>query len=303
MVGALVPERVRHTFGHARHWWSALSLFQKFIFASSFTPLLGMLFLGGWVAEAIEDGVVKSLGASAALYTDALIEPHVQELARGEEISAENMQEIERHVSPSLAGKHILGLNIWKGDKIVFSLDKELIGKTFPSSPGRERAWSGELSVEYNSLNEPEEMAQRASALSVLEFYVPVRKTGSHTVIALAETYEAPVELDAKIRTARHQAWLFVLMATSLMLALQAVVVRHGSTIITLQRQNLDAKVDQLTQSLAENENLRVKVNQANQRVTETNERFLQRLGSDLHDGPVQLLGMSLLRLDSLNTS
>lgn len=300
MSGSFGAAHFASFFDRAHRWWSGLNLFQKFILASSLIPLFGMLFVGSWVAGNIEDAVVQSLGASAALYTDALIEPHVQDLAVSLTMTPENMGELERHISPSLAGKHIIGLKIWKGDTVAFSLDKKLIGQTFPPSAVRERAWRGDVSVAYNSFDESDLTEQRAGNLPLLEFYAPIRKSGSRTIIALAETYEAPVELDAKIASARQRAWRVVLAATAVMLMLQAAVVSRGSDLIAAQRRQLDDKVARLSHSLSENEHLRHKVNQANQRVTETNERFLHRLGSDLHDGPVQLLGMSLLRLDSL---
>jgi signal transduction histidine kinase len=38
----------------------------------------------------------------------------------------------------------------------------------------------------------------------------------------------------------------------------------------------------------------------ARRAAVETNERFLRRIGADLHDGPAQLISLALLRLDSL---
>jgi signal transduction histidine kinase len=45
---------------------------------------------------------------------------------------------------------------------------------------------------------------------------------------------------------------------------------------------------------------LNSKVEQANMESATVNERFLNRLGSDLHDGPVQMLAFAALGLDSL---
>ena len=53
----------------------------------------------------------------------------------------------------------------------------------------------------------------------------------------------------------------------------------------------------QLESSLHQNEQLRERLEQANMKVAEVNERTLQRVGADLHDGPSQLLSYSLMRL------
>ena len=43
---------------------------------------------------------------------------------------------------------------------------------------------------------------------------------------------------------------------------------------------------------------LRDRIEQGAQQMFEENERFLRALGSDLHDGPAQLIGLALLKLE-----
>jgi len=281
-------------------WWESLSLFRQFSLASLTAPLVGMILLGVWISQRVENAVVQSVGASAALYTDALIEPYVQELMTGDEISADNIRALEARLSPAFAGKTIIAVKIWRGDKIVYSNAKDLIGHSFPPSSLRRRAWQGDVTVNYDTTDEADDADERALNLPVLEFFAPVRQSGTNRIIALAETYEVSTTLAEKLAVARYQSWLAVLAASFLMVAMQALIVLRGSKTIADQREKLRSKIDRLAASLAENETLRIHANHANRRVTEINERFLQKLGADLHDGPVQLLGMSLLRLDSL---
>ncbi len=63
------------------------------------------------------------------------------------------------------------------------------------------------------------------------------------------------------------------------------------------QANELTMTLARLTRSLAQNEELRHKLQQSNDKIAELNERTLQRIGADLHDGPAQLLTYSLLRL------
>jgi signal transduction histidine kinase len=88
---------------------------------------------------------------------------------------------------------------------------------------------------------------------------------------------------------------------TMAMLALQIIIVGKGSRTITQQRSSLRERIADLSRLLGENDTLRQRANDANRRVAEMNERDLRRIGADLHDGPVQLLGMAVLRLDSLS--
>src|SRR5262249_16208092 len=74
-------------------------------------------------------------------------------------------------------------------------------------------------------------------------------------------------------------------------------IVHNGSRTIEKQRLSLEQRVAQLSRLLAENTDLRQRVDYANQRMADANERMLRQIGADLHDGPVQLLGLALLKL------
>jgi signal transduction histidine kinase len=77
-------------------------------------------------------------------------------------------------------------------------------------------------------------------------------------------------------------------------------IVRSGSQTIIDQQGALKKQVHQLSSLLAQNRELRARERDASSRAAELNERFLHRIGSDLHDGPAQALGYGLLVLDSV---
>ena len=55
----------------------------------------------------------------------------------------------------------------------------------------------------------------------------------------------------------------------------------------------------ELSDLLGQNRALRLRVQRASQRATALNERYLRRIGADLHDGPAQMVALAALRLDS----
>ena len=63
-----------------------------------------------------------------------------------------------------------------------------------------------------------------------------------------------------------------------------------------------DEQIEALSNLLSQNEELRARLQNSSYRVVEINERYLQRIGADLHDGPAQLIAFALLRLDSLRS-
>lgn len=66
------------------------------------------------------------------------------------------------------------------------------------------------------------------------------------------------------------------------------------------EKQLLDAKAE-VARLTAANAELKAKIDTAYRRGSEINERALRRIGADLHDGPAQLLGLVLLKIDELS--
>jgi signal transduction histidine kinase len=281
--------------------WVACSLLTKFMALSAIGTVAVMAMVGQWVADRIANGVVHASAAVSALYTDTFVQPHVQELRDGPRLSPENERTLDRLLLPQVMGKPIIGFRIWHGDTIVYSDRRELIGRTYPPSPSRQQAWNGLIHAEYADTHDSDHAPPGMKPGPMLETYAPVREIGTGRVIALAETYERATALQAELQHARIGTWLLVGAATLLMLAVQFLIVRAGSRTIDHQRLSLEEKIDHLQTLLDENRELRRRATQANGRVAEMNDRYLRRIGADLHDGPVQNLGVAMLRVDALD--
>ena len=83
------------------------------------------------------------------------------------------------------------------------------------------------------------------------------------------------------------------------MMGLLAGIVLRGSRVIAQQRGALEQRIGELSQLLAQNVELRQRVQGAAARATALNERYLRRISAELHDGPAQLLALASLRLGS----
>ncbi len=282
------------------HWWAGLGLTSQFMLASSLVLAACMLFFGYSIANRTSDSVVQHNAAAAALYADSFIETRIQELRLQSRLSEENQRALDELFRPQSAGQPIVAFRIWRGDTVVHSNERELIGKAFPKSALRERAWSGQIVAEYGWAEAADSMSANRSAVRMLEIYAPVHDTGTGRIIALAQTRQIAPMLSAELSRASIESWLLVGFITLHMVALQYLIVRRGSRTIEEQRASLAERISELSRLLAENDQLRQRADRANRRVTEVNERYLRQIGADLHDGPVQLLGMAVLRLDVL---
>lgn len=280
--------------------WKALDLARQFMLVTSIALILGMQFIGYWVSHRIGEGIIATHGVTAALYAESFVETRIQELATKDTLTQDSREALDRLMVPQAMGQPIVGFRIWKGDTVVYSDKPEYIGKVFPPTKLRDMAWKGRLSVEYED-HAPDHGPALKADEALLEIYIPIRRSGgSNDIIALAETYQIAPELKRELRGAKIGTWIVVAGFTISMLLLQFMIVLRGSNTIAEQRGALHDRITQLSRLLEENSALRDRAQEASRRVAEMNEQILRRIGSDLHDGPVQVLGMSVLRLDSL---
>jgi signal transduction histidine kinase len=129
-----------------------------------------------------------------------------------------------------------------------------------------------------------------SGVLPVLKLIVPVHSRASGAVEATAELYFAGASLVARQAQAQRRAWLIVgLIGLAAIVALFALVDRTGRTIET-QRQHLAGSLARSQRLATENAELR-------RQAVVANERLLAQVGSDLHDGPLQLLAAHILAL------
>ncbi|MGI9317736.1 MAG: sensor histidine kinase [bacterium] len=276
------------------NWWGSKSLAQQFAWVSSMVVIAGMLVIGSWVSLKIETAVTQNAGTTTALYMDSIVAPHVQELSHNDRLSLENQTALNHLLEESDLGRIISSTKIWKkGGLVAYSSRESIIGKVFPITESLKSAWSGEIHVEFDSLENEENALERVEGIPFLEIYSPIRDASSGNVIAIAEFYAQAESLKNDLFRAQMSSWLIVGLVTISMIGILSGIVLRGSRTIETQSRSLQERVEQLT-------NLRDRIESSSRLSTELNERFLKRVGSDLHDGPAQLIGLALLRLDRI---
>ena len=297
-----MPKVISHIAKQSKTIWYDLSLARQFALASSVILILGMIVMGIWVANKIQAGVTQNSASATALYMDSFIAPIVQELAVKNSLSKGSHQTLNNLFNNTLRENRIVSLKIWaRGGRVVFSNHSSIIGKTFPITPKLAEAWAGTVAAEFDNLIDEEDVPERGTGLPLLEMYSPIREAQSGQIIAVAEFYEDATKLERELLFTKLESWFFVAVVTAVILGLLSGIVGRGSQTIDRQRKVLEDRVEQLSKLLAQNEELRTRAQRSSLKATEINEHFLRRISADLHDGPAQLIGLGLLRLDALS--
>jgi signal transduction histidine kinase len=284
-----------------RIFFKKLSLSQRFMLASLVILLAGMLGIGAWVQQQVVTGVIHRTGATTALYVDSFVAPQVQELGQVDALSAAHRDTLSKLLTNTPMGEQIVMIKIWDTrGKLLYSTDPSAIGKTFPMHEGMLRARLGEVDSEISQLNDEENKDLGAVYKQLLETYSPIWLSGTNQIIAVAEFYQLTGDLEQELSVLTQRSWLVVGLAILVIYLLLAGFVRGASLTIQGQQSELAQKVEQLTELLSQNRELSERVRRASGSVAQLNEGYLKRIGSELHDGPAQDLGLSILKLDAL---
>ena len=277
------------------------TLAQQFMLASLIILIVGMAGIGFWIGNEIKTGVAHRTGATTALYVDSFVAPLLQELGNARAPSPQNMVQLSELLQDTSMGQQIVSFKVWSPTgQVLFSTDQESVGKTFPIEEGLAQALRGQVNSTISSLERAENVPERAIRSELLETYSPVRLSGTNKVIAVAEFYQTMDALNHEVAAAQRRVWLVVGAVTLFIYLLLAGFVRRASDTIERQRTTLNDQISRLTELLAQNKELHDRVRRAAGSVATLNERFLRRIGSELHDGPAQDLGLALLKLDAL---
>jgi signal transduction histidine kinase len=280
---------------------SEVSLARRFLVASLAVLVVGGVAIGLWVGSQLQRGIIDRTASITGLYVQSFIEPHLASLADGPSLDGREVGQLDQLLSGTGFGERIVSLKVWRPDgTIVYSSDRSLIGRRFAVEGNLAAAVAGSVTAEMSSLDASENAGERGRFDHLLEMYLPVRERGGDRIIAVAEFYQSPEDIDREVAGAQLRSWAVVVIAVTLAVLLLFGIVRQGSETIVRQERALRGQVAELSALLEQNEQLRERVRMAAERTTTLGERNLRRISSDLHDGPGQMLALAMLRLERL---
>jgi signal transduction histidine kinase len=279
-----------------------LSLVRRFVLIGLLVLLAGMALVGTWVGSQIESGVINGTGVVTNLYLDGAISPHLQSLATGTPLEDADRLALDRLLTGSHLGEHVVALKIWGRDgRIIYnSPDPSMVGNRFVMERPIAQAFAGDVRSRVVDKDDLEDQLKNPKWSRLIETFAPIRAHGDNSVLAVAGFYQTAQSLEQGVRSAQLRSWAVQGAVTLVMLILLATLVIKANNTIDTQQQQLNEKLAQLTALLAQNEQLHERVSRAAARTTALNERFLRHVATDLHDGPGQCLALASMRIESL---
>ena len=283
-----------------RGWWVRRSLFEQFAIASSVVLTLSVVAVGGWVGARIADGVLRGTSGAAALYMTNFVEPHVQSMDGAGSPTPEDARRLDAVSELLKSRRHVASIKIWRPDgTIVYSTQRNLIGKQFPTTDILP-SLQGKIRAGMADLDDDDSEFEQSLSMPLYEIFLPLYKTETEKIIAVAEIYEDAQALLKDQAYAVGGAWLVVGSSGLCTLLVLFAIVYRGSLTIGRHRATIKKKYREKMHLHRNNDLLKSEVERALRTSVRIEDLIHTRVGIELHDGPAQLMSFVLLRLDEV---
>jgi len=256
--------------------------------------------VGNWISGRIVDAVVQNSASSAALYMESILSPLSQELAHSDRLSEQAARAVSELFLQQPMQDRIVSFKIWKKDGLIaHASNPDIIGEKFRPTDDLKRAWSGKISGSFEQLDRAENSPEAALGVPLLEVYSPIREIWSGEIIAVGEFYQRAERLQSDLASAKRTSWLVVATTFGVSTLILYLIVAVGDRTIRKQALLLKTRLAESQRMSRQNAELRTRVIEASERSSAQTDRFLRRLGAELHDGPAQYLALAMLRLEA----
>ncbi|HEV7257716.1 MAG TPA: ATP-binding protein [Bosea sp. (in: a-proteobacteria)] len=274
--------------------WNKLSLERRFLIAASLSVGLSMLTLGYWIEKQIRSGWLQGMAETSAVYLEAILAPHLQGLATSGNLSESERAAVTALITDTRLSQRVAMIKIWnmKGE-LLFSTGRTSSGETL-SPTLLQKIKNGQVSVDV----EFDDKGDHSPApTSLLEVYAPMHKHGTREIIGIGEFYEFSRTLEEEIVRVKYATWFLIINVALIISVLLFVTVKRASRIIMAQRKLLESNLARAAALAKRNNSLRRSADRARLKAAVLNENYLARVGADLHDGPIQMLSLLVLKL------
>ncbi|KRD96102.1 hypothetical protein ASE63_11810 [Bosea sp. Root381] len=280
--------------------WTRLSLERRFLVAAALSVGLSMLTLGYWIEKQVRQGWLQGMAETGAVYLEAILAPHLEGLVTSAGLSERQRTAIAALIADTRLGSRVAMIKIWSTDgDLLFSTGASKNTEKL-SSALLQSVKSGQVAVDV----EFDDKGQHSPVpTTLLEIYAPMYKLGTREVIAIGEFYEFSRALETEIRRIKYGTWFLIINVALIISLLLFVTVKRASRIITAQQSLLESNLARAAALAKRNNSLRRAADRARLKAAVLNENHLAHIGADLHDGPIQMLSLLMLKLPDVPVS
>jgi signal transduction histidine kinase len=276
----------------------ALNLTQRFLIVSVLVTAAAMALLGAGVSYYVRSSIAEGVAGTAAASIDSLVANSLNGMFAGDTLTEADRARLDRlfEIGSDAEATRLIQIRLFGvDDRLIYQASGAITDQ--PTAAQLAQARYGQVTSEIVDLPLDPNGPFGVHTISLLRLFTPLHRPGNGDVFAVAGLYYSAKSLLEIQDRAQLAVWTVVLIAGAVVVAALYAFVAGADRTIVRQAQHLASNLAE-SQKLSEqirglhqsSEDLRVDA-------IEANEQLLARVGSDIHDGPLQLLTLVILQL------
>ena len=211
-------------------FFSGLSLLTRFTLLSFFITLMIAMGLAWRLERALERDAFSAVARNTADQATNILNEHLAISDLETSLQGARYTEIDSLIHNTLLSSNIVRIKIWNHDGLlVYSDEKNIMGKVFPLDTHLQAALSGEIATEISDLQGEENIAERGLYQELFEIYVPLQPADSQEILGVYEVYYDLSKLQPRLMRIRYTVWSGVGIAFLILYGTLFLLVRGAS--------------------------------------------------------------------------
>jgi HD-GYP domain-containing protein (c-di-GMP phosphodiesterase class II) len=249
-----------------RKFFSGMSLLARFTLVSFFITLLIATGLAWRLELALERDALSAVAQNTADQATHILNKNLTAADLETALSGKRYEEIDTLIHNTLLSADIVRVKIWNRDGLlVYSDDKNIMGKAFPIEVDLQEAFNGEIATDISKLQAEENIGERGLYRELFEIYVPLHPTDSDAILGAYEVYYDLSKLQPRLLRIRYTVWSGVGITFLILYGTLFLLIRNASRelvqrnkenralLVTERREReLSERLERLSRALSE---------------------------------------------------
>ena len=219
-----------------------MSLLARFTLISFLVTLLIAAGLAWRLESTLERDALSAVAQNTADQATHILNENLTTTDLETALQGKRYDEIDALLHNTLLSANIVRIKIWNRDGVlVYSDDKNIVGKAFPIEVDLQEAFNGEVATDISNLQSEENVGERGLYKQLFEIYVPLQPADSEEILGAYEVYYDLSKLQPRLMRIRYTVWSGVGIAFLILYGTLFLLIRNASR--ELVRRNKENQV------------------------------------------------------------
>src|SRR6266498_4096512 len=245
---------------------AGMSLLTHFTLVSFFITLMIAMSLAWRLESVLERDALSTVAQNTADQATNILNKNLTAADLETALHGERNDEIDALIHNTLLSANIVRIKIWNLDGLlVYSDEKNIMGKTFPIDAELQEAFGGKIATDISNLQAEENIAERSHYTDLFEIYIPLQPADSQQILGAFEVYYDLSKLQPRLTRIRYTVWSGVGITFLILYGTLFLLIRNASReliqrnkenqvlLVTERREReLSERLERLSRALSE---------------------------------------------------